>query len=55
MKTLVGFAFWNPWVKVTVTKNRKMVSGQYLELEIRYCNQTWFKASSYEDPGWDCN
>jgi hypothetical protein len=44
VETLVGIAFGPPWIKVNVdiTKNRKMVSRHYLELGMRYCNQTWY-------------
>jgi ABC-type methionine transport system permease subunit len=46
MKTQAGIAFGPPWikVKVTVTKNRKMVLGQKLLLGIRYCNETLYMA-----------
>jgi hypothetical protein len=52
VKTPVGIAFGPPGVKVrvTITKNRKKNSGQYLELGMRYCNQTWCILSLYEDP-----
>jgi hypothetical protein len=50
VKTTVGIALGPPWVKVNVTKNRKMVSKQKLELGMRYCNQTWCIASLSEDP-----
>jgi hypothetical protein len=54
MNTPIGIAFGSLWVKikVTITKNRKMVSGQYLELGVRFYNQTWCIACLYEDPGW---
>jgi hypothetical protein len=52
---MLGIAFGPPGVKVTATKNRKMVSGQLLGLGMRYCNRTWCIASLYQDPGWDCN
>jgi hypothetical protein len=32
-------------------KNTNMVSGQLLELRMRYCMQTWCIESLYEDPG----
>lgn len=35
-KTLLGIAFWASQVKVTVTKNRKMLSSQSLELRLKY-------------------
>jgi hypothetical protein len=41
MKTLIGIAFRPIWVKVTVTGKENDFWMLTLELEMRYCNQTW--------------
>jgi hypothetical protein len=35
-------------------EEHEKVSGQLLELGMRYCNETWCLASLYEDPSWYC-
>ena len=41
IKLQLGIDFGASRVKVTVTKNRKTVSGQYLQLGMRDYDETW--------------
>jgi hypothetical protein len=41
-------------VKVTVAKNRNLVSTQLLEFALAYWLQTWCMGSLYQEAAWDC-
>jgi hypothetical protein len=45
MNASLGMAFEPHRIKVTVTENRKSVSGQCLNFGLRYFNATWFIVS----------
>lgn len=53
-ETSFEIAFEHSMVKVTVTKNRIIVSGQSQHWGMRYCYQTWYIASLCGDKAWDC-
>jgi hypothetical protein len=52
MKTPVGIAFGFPGVKVRATVTKKI--EKWFLLGMRYCNQTLYIASLYENPSWYC-
>jgi hypothetical protein len=53
INTSLRMAFETARVKVTVTKNRKLVSGQLLEFKMEYFIETWCIVTFYECLFWD--